>query len=72
MLTGPRLDGKPFPMIGNLVDVREMPVYVKVGRSNQGMWTLLGRSLRPVVKIPGLTRVAVLWESKPGLDYEPI
>jgi len=70
MMFGPMLQG-PAPKIGNLTDARCLPTYVRLDH-NQGMWTLLWRSLRPVVRIPGLTRVAVLWEPKPGLDFEVI
>lgn len=67
MLTGPLVEG-PFPTIGRLVDARKMPVYVKIQNSNQGMWMRLSRSLTPVVKVPGLTRVAVIY--RPQLDLD--
>jgi hypothetical protein len=69
-MLGPMLNG-PAPMIGSLTDARCLPVYVRLDR-NQGMWTLLWRSLRPVVRIPGLARVPVLWVPTSELDYTHI
>lgn len=56
-----------------LVDARNVLVWRMIGDSKtDGMWIRLGRSLTPVVQVPGLTKVAVLYRPHPTLDSSPL
>ena len=55
-----------------LVDARNLLVFRKFEGSDEGMMIRLSRSLRPVVLIPGLTRVKVLYTPHPVLDSSPL